>query len=404
MTEGRWRCAVTILLLILVAHSCWLAYEFPSWSCEQLYLKQADAFLNGRLNIDARDLDTVAFEGKLYVPYPPSPSLAYVPLVVVFGAHIAVAYAFCSLLTVANVINLDAIGRQLGIDTADRWWLAIAFFFGTGYWFCLIYSYSAAYNSHIIVVTFLLAAIRESQRRARGWVLGLFFGMLCTTRPMTIFALPFLITAIWCRHRRGDRPTSLPWEFVAFGAAATPFLITTLFFNHFRFNDAFETGYSLTGGYDRRYGLFSLVYLPRSLYYMLLHGFTLNRHDVSEFWLNKLGTSLPHASPYLALVFFVSLRKPLVAAAWASAIPCGLAICMCAYVGSLQYNCQRYAFDFLPLLFFVAMIGFRSRSDAAEMRLWKTLICWAAGLNVFCFSIVPLVSPWWKGIVSTFTR
>ena len=70
----------------------------------------------------------------------------------------------------------------------------------------------------------------------------------------------------------------------------------------------------------------------------------------------------------------------------------------------LQINTQRYAFDYLPILFFLAALGFRERATGGAVRFWKGLICWAIGLNVLVLALLPTVNRLLDWFVSIWAR
>ena len=384
---------ISLLLLAAVVYSCVKRYNEPLWYCQQLYLRQAEAFLNGKFDIEPqhRDVDTVVFEGKFYVPYPPAPGLMLAPFVSLGGAKTWVAYLFCGLMAAWSVFSLCSIMVRLGFSPVDRWWWGMAFFLGTGFWFCLAFSFSAAYNSHIVVCALLLAMIRECLDSAQGWLLGLLFSAAIATRPMTVFATPFVLTALWTVQGRPHSFRRFAAHFAAMTATATPLLAFSLWFNWARFHNPLEVGYGFTG-FHPNYGLFSPAYLPRNLYYLFLQGFTLEfrgQDALCGIEPTRQGTSLLYASPFVLLAFFARWRAPLVVAAWASIIPCILAVGMCSFFGFLQLNCQRYAFDYLPLIFLLVLLGYQRQVRRRQTLFWKGLIAWSVGLNVLTLGLLP---------------
>jgi hypothetical protein len=150
-------------------------------------------------------------------------------------------------------------------------------------------------------------------------------------------------------------------------------------------------GYALVGHYPPRYSIFSPAYIPRNLYYLLLHGFRLDfggEYSMTHFHIDLLGASLLHASPFVLVSLFARIKEPLVAAAWAAVISGALAACSFAAIGFLQINCQRYAFDYIPLLFFLCFHGYRVQAERGQRTLWKGAICWSVALNILVMGLL----------------
>jgi hypothetical protein len=136
-------------------------------------------------------------------------------------------------------------------------------------------------------------------------------------------------------------------------------------------------------------GLFSGEYLLFNVFYLLFQGFHV---DFVGPYLTELGsmdrwgTSLLAASPFVLLALFVPWRRPVVIGAL-----CALAMIVPMLVyhsnGFTQFNGQRYILDWAPMLFFALALTIKGGLRPAL----AVLVCYAVGLNVVT-SIVAFVS------------
>ncbi len=370
-----------------------------------LYVLQADAFLKGRTDIDRNALDAAVVNGRYYLPFPPAPAALLVPFVAILGTAATDPGIVALLLTVLSVFVARSILVRLEVDRGLHPWLLSAFFLGTGYWLALKWSNRLEsgvggvwYFAHVVAVTFLLLAIRESLGKRRGWLAGLFLGAAFLSRQFTLLGGLFIAAAIW--EGEGERSSTRRRRIAGlagFTAMLAVALAIYLAFNQARFGNPLDTGYGhlKLSGFLRervdRHGLFSLAYVPFNLYYLLLNGFNIaftSADRLRDFIPDPFGTSLVAASPFLFVAVFAGFKQPRLRACWAAT-----ALMACAHLlyynnGWLQHNAQRFTLDFLPLLLVPLSLGLARQEGRAAARPWKWLIAYAVALNMLVLALM----------------
>jgi hypothetical protein len=134
-----------------------------------------------------------------------------------------------------------------------------------------------------------------------------------------------------------------------------------------------------------QYGGFSWDYVPVNFYYYFLQGFDIeffSEDKLSNPLMKPFGTSLPAASPFLLLLFWVRKGKH-----WPWLLAAGLALFhQLFYVnnGAAQINTQRFSLDFLPLLVPVLVC----LSNTISPKVWKSLIFYSILLNIIALILV----------------
>lgn len=395
------------------------------------YLHQAEAFLQGRLDIADAFGDVATYGGRHYVVFPPFPAVLITPLVAVFGQHTRTTLVALAL-TGLNVLVLRGILRRLGVDDGPRRWTLAAFFLGTAYTTSSFQTYETWHFAHVVAVTCLLLAVYETLGRGRGVLVGLACGLAFLSRHLCLCAAVFLAVLIWQRgraggggpesappsadaapappspaSRNGRRGAAVAVNLLGMGLALSACVGAYLYFNWLRFGHPFETGYqylALEGFLAERvkqYGLFHPAYVPFNLTYMFLQGFHVTFAAptyLSARGLDLFGTSITFASPFV----FFALRarwpgapglagggaaRPVLWAAWLALV---LPLVHTAFYynnGFAQTNAQRFTLDFLPVLILLVALGIQ-RSDP---RWWKPAIAYSIALNAAALFLTSLL-------------
>lgn len=279
----------------------WLVYAWLSNgrpSALDYYLPLADAILHGRLGLTEAPswLNELvpAANGLFYVVYPPAPAILLVPVAWVFGTGLPQVWPSV-LLGAANVALVSIVIARMGVPRGMRVVLSLVFGFGTVVWYSA-QAGSAWHFAHVVATSFMLLAIIACQRDARTWIIGLLFAGAALSRLPLLVAAPFFLAYLADRAARepsGDRtpfgavgPLPVPAWRARFDArrfvrlalpmaigAGIP-LVGYLAYNDLRFGSPLENGYALIpyiateGQYE--HGFFSIDYVPRMLYAMLL--------------------------------------------------------------------------------------------------------------------------------------
>lgn len=356
------------------------------------FVHQAQALLDGNIDIPNHLPDTAIYNGKYYVIYPPFPTLILLPLVAMFGMRLPLT-VICIIMTLISLYALTCIFANLKIEKRFIPWLLVAFFWGTGYWYSLSWSEGVGFFAHIAAVMTMLLAISESMRKGRGWLVGLFLGASFLSRQLSIYFTLFFIVMLWENinyNTDKKKVVNILSFFFTLGIAGLIYIS----YNWLRFGNIFETGYGFIelGSFCRErvemYGQFSIHYIPFNFVYMFLQGYHMNfggSTNLAVEGVNKFGTALTFASPFVFFAFWAKLKKSLLYAAWVSIILTIIHQLMYYNNGWIQYNTQRFTLDFLPLLMVLVALG----TKKVPGKVWKPFIVFAVFLNALTFMIIP---------------
>ena len=210
---------------------------------DNLYVRQADAFLHGRLAIAEYGWDAAVVRGQNYVAFPPVPALLLTPVVAALGPIAANTVAISLILFALTLVVAWRITARLELAPDQRWWVVLAFALGTPMWIALQRSDGVWFFAHIVAVFCLTLAIHEALGRGRGWVTGIFLAGAVLSRQFTLFAAIFLVAALWQIDVTAPRRT----RWLNLAGFALPLLIAGagyLWFNAVRFGHPLDTGYN----------------------------------------------------------------------------------------------------------------------------------------------------------------
>lgn len=276
------------------------------------YSRQAYSWLQGRLDLPENRpyLETVTFEGRYYVSFPPFPSVVLLPFVAIFGYNTpdqAVALAFALL----SVLFSYKIAQTLLPDKKQAIFFSLFLVLGTNYLHISLWG-SVWYLAQNMAFAFTLMAFyfALSKSTAKYYpFLALFF--MCAamgSRPFNIVYLPVLI---WLIYRRESAPRPLAF-IINLLLYAIPAMVLGSFFiwlNYVRFGNIFEFGHNFLPEFLMDpYGQFhisrvahnmSLMFLELDITHGILYGFPFLGQVGFAFWL---------ASPIvLSFVFYIGL-------------------------------------------------------------------------------------------------
>ena len=383
------------LLLILLAR----AWQEPHDS--NTYSLLADAFLHGRLDIaGCFDVDCARTGGKIWVVFPPAPAILAMPFVAIFGTGFAAYIPLSLVLSGVTLWLWWRIFRKLELDPAQAGWLVVAIAFATPVYYITIRGNGIWFFAQVVGTLALTAAMHEALDR-RLLTAGIALGIAFLSRQMTILLAPFVFALAldpgeWLISFRRDYLTRA----IAFALPVAAALAIYLAYNAVRFGNPLETGYAYISasfaGKDVNFvtyrvhevGLFSARYALFNTLYLLVQGFHVDfagRYLTELGKLDPAGTSIIAASPFLLLVFFAPMRRPIVIGLLTAA---AMAAIMLLYHsnGYSQYNAQRYTLDWLPVLFLALALG-PAREHAGAFRL---LTVYAMALNLAAMGILAL--------------
>jgi hypothetical protein len=390
------RFAILVALAGLVLAGLSVRDGMASKGTESLHVHQAQALLNGRLDIPdsaAEMHDVVRYGNQYYVIFPPFPAILLTPFVALFGARETNVVLLAILLSLLNAFVLKRILSRFATDPSVVPWVLTAFFFGTAYWMCVCFSGGVWYFAHVVAVTCLLLSIDEALGKGRGYLAGAYIAFAFLTRQCTIVTAVFVLALLW-RHPGKTTPRA---RWACAGGLALSLgagLALYLMYNWARFGNALETGYAFLDLQSflywraEKYGLFHLVYVPFNFIHMFLEGFHIEfagRENLRLVGMDEFGTSLTAASPFIFIALRAKGDRFLMAAAWCSILVILGQLLMYYNNGFVQVNGQRFALDFLPILILLVAMG----ASRVSPHLLKAAVIYSVVLNVIALVVVP---------------
>lgn len=328
-------------------------------------------------------------DGRDYLAYPPMVSMLLVPWVLLTGGTLGQP-PFNSLLIFGSAVLLFRLFRRLdGMrDLAPV--AARAYVLGTP----ILYSAWAG-NTWLLMHSqgnfLLLLGLLLAFGHGRWLLAGLAFGTAIQVRYVLALAGPaFALLLAWRAWQQRSLGVLLRGG-IAFAAGAVPPLVATLAFQWWTLGDPLLSPYM--AGWNQ-WGLrgpqFGLRYLPMNWpVYTYLHPELLPDFPYLRF--DPAGQSYFVMSPFFLGVFLLDLRRRFV---W-MLLP-SLLLMQAFYLvyfgsGFAQYG-ARYAQDFYPLLFPVALSAFAFGRRWRRVAL-RVLVAWAVLLNVYGLYVMMLTSP-----------
>lgn len=391
--QRRRRDTVLDVLGAAVAAALLLALAYRAWretGGSNSYAALADAWLHGRLWVErCFDIDCVTKDGLTHVIFPPVPALLAVPFVAAFGVGFAGFVLLAIVLGAVAAACWWSIARQAGADPSMRAWLLGAIMLASPVFYVMLRAdgiwFFAQSVGFALSSTMLWACLVRRSAVLAGACVALAF----LSRQMALLAAPAAFLLLLPPHERllvfGRERLKLA---AAFAAPIVAALAVYLAYNAARFGNPLDTGYGLltlrhSGSImDERLtqnGTFSSAYVVQNLLYLLVQGFHAEFTGPKMLTLSGLdpfGTSLLAASPWL---FALALARPdrrLLACAAGAALIAGVTLFYHSN-GFTQYNAQRYALDWLPLL----LVFLPSCFMRLDRTLVRALVLYGMALN-----------------------
>ncbi|MCT8972079.1 glycosyltransferase family 39 protein [Microbaculum marinisediminis] len=367
------------------------------------YALLAEAFLNGRLDVSGCfDEDCAIYADRMWVIFPPAPAVLVMPFVALFGPGFSGFILLAMLLTGISLALWWRILGHLGLDRETAVWLVLALAFATPLYYVTIRGDGVWFFAQTVAFLGIAVAIHETVRGGSLVLAGVAIGVAFLSRQMSIFMLPFLFALAL----RSEEPLiSFRWPHwrraLALGLPVAAAVLIYFAYNYVRFGSPTDTGYGYmmppSAGAEtmstRRideYGLFSSAYVLFNALYLFVQGFHLQfggeTLTVPEA-MDSAGTSLLAASPFVLLAVFAPMRRAVVIGLVMIAV---MAVPMLFYHsnGFSQYNVQRYALDWLPILFVILAFALTDRLRPAL----QVLVTYAIGLNVVTMVMLALTT------------
>lgn len=367
------------------------------------YALLADAFLNGRFDSPSCfDIDCIRFMEKIYVVFPPVPAALVTPLVALFGPGTTGFMAVALALFAITGLCWWAIADRLGVVGEARMWTTLAFLFGTPAIYVALRGDAVWFFAQGVALALTSGAILAALDR-RLALAGALIGLAFLSRQMALFAAPFLFALSRPKGARliaFDRATIL--DAIKLAAPLLAAIAVYCLYNWLRFGEPLETGYKYIADFPENpgwinwrigeVGLFSPDYFVFNAFHLFLQGFHVEfagRHMTDLVRLDPMGTSIVAASPFLLYAFYARRDMRLLVGGLGIAVVTGITLFYHSN-GYSQHNVQRYALDWLPVLYVLMLPAFAVEGVRLEERLkpFKLLVTYAIALNVAAFAIV----------------
>ena len=343
---SAYRVELILFGLTFVVLSFFSSQRFLRQSAAPHFVYQAQALLDGRLDIDpqvlpniedwacVRDVGGVPTRctrplqptDRWYSSFPAFPAVVMLPFVWLHGyqfndTSFGVLWAALAVALFYSLIRLVASQEAMDEDPREHHALALLLGFGTVFFYCAIRG-EVWFSAEVMGVAFTCLYARNAVLARRPLLAGLFFSMAVLTRTPLLFTGIFFVleAAAPTRGKRLEELKALGRNLPVvgkklgmFAAGAAPLAILAAVFNKVRFGGFTEFGHRFF--YENRVnqdidtlGLFDLSYLARNLEaaFLKLPVITASPWSLSY---DPWGLSLLLTLPLLVLVF-VPAHKP----------------------------------------------------------------------------------------------
>lgn len=371
----------------------------------------ADAFLHGRAwLVEPRPWDELALRagGGFWVPFPPFPAVALVPVVALVGPDFDLGLAAAAAGGLAVALGYG-LARDVGVSRRQAVWLTVALAAGSEL------LWAAGEGSHhlfaeVVSVVMALAALRLGVHGRWPVLAGLLLGAGVASRLPVVFAIP-AVAALYAGPVAEWRPA---WRRIAgrLLRLAAPILVIGLAvaaYNAMRFGSPLEFGYGLiVSGQDQQTGCIpatctyptsepwftdgieSITYIPRSIGHALFDFFRIVP-DFPFLLPSWSGLSIALTMPVLALVGWAPWRR-----LWAAVAGLGIAAALLLDLGHGTWGFAqigwRFILDVLPVAWLLLSVVVAERGLG---RWGKALIVWGVGINVYACALAWLQMAGW---------
>jgi hypothetical protein len=349
---------------------------------------QAQAFLQGNLNIEHYFWDAAVFEGKYYVCFPPFPSVLLTPVVALLDNAVNTTVISLLISCLSMFLLYQLLTKLMG-ESAGKLWVFLAFFFGSGYWWVVMTSDHINGFAHVICTCLLLILILELYGKKRPLLIGLLWSLAFLTRQMTIFYGILIIYFLYADQP--DKKNAIKNISVAFIAAfvcVTPYFIL----NDLRFHNFFDSGYQYliyaTPVQERinQYGLFSTKYFLYNFYHLIVKGHNIifsGNMNLQAMGMDQYGTSILAASPFVIFSYKAQAGIKFKIAIWSTILLILVSILLYHNNGWMQVNTQRFSLDFFPALIVLVALSY----NTVLKWLFQSFIIYAIALNILSYLI-----------------
>jgi len=286
------------------------------------FVDLADAFLNGRLDIEQPGndgYDMIYFNDQWFVAQPPLPALVALPFVAALGADSTSDVVIAVLCGAASVALCGPALRRSSPDLSVSRWISLVLLYAFG---TVLVSLSVLgtiwYLGQVVAAACLWVLILCVLAR-KPLLTGLAAGLLLLSRPSVIPACVVFALGYWFLDSGRDWP-SLRRPALWFFAGLIPAVLLMGSYNMARFGSALDSGYDYIIESDfalqrrQSLGVFSLAFLPENYYVAFLKPLRLAPQCLSDSDCPVIETDLKGAgllwtSPAILLYAFAARSR-----------------------------------------------------------------------------------------------
>lgn len=423
---SRHRIPLVLYLVGLLGFGAASGARLLGQSPDPHFVLQADAWLNGRLDIDpakkkgddwatvetvllddgrevqGRRLRTrrafhVAGEGEVpiervqrslgktyYVSFPPAPALLMLPGAALRGHRAndvvptVLVAALVLPLAFLTLRRLHAAGVSQRSQAEDVW-LSLALGFGTVFFFSAVQG-RVWFTAHVVGVALCLGYLLCAIEARRPVLAGVLLGLATLSRTPMAFLFPLFLLEAFRVHggRAGRRALLRAW--IAFAVPVALIALAAMAYNAARFAEPGNFGHSYLDVRQQaqmeQHGLFDWRYLGRNLAVALaLVPDFLGRPPYVS--ISGHGLAIWFTSPFLLYVLWPRQRGPVHRALLVTLAVVALPSLLYQNSGWFQFG-MRFSLDYMVLLIALLAVGARPLT-----RPFKALVVLAIAINLF---------------------
>ncbi len=360
---------IILLIFSFAVFSGFITYRASWFNIDKHFSLLAQSFLKNDLFLDPNNLpngDYVDYQGKQYLFFGPMPSILLMPLVAFFGKNFPqMTLSISSLIII--FLGIFFLSKKIKFSTADSFWLANFFVFGTVLYFVGLVNISA-YLVQAVATAFVVLALLEYFTKRRWFVIGVLVAAAGATRITLFGMMLFFLLEIFRMRDKIDVKRNL-----------TLLLIPVIFslsvlglYNFRRFHSPFDTGYTRNVSvldknyYNYKEGWFSVKHIPANLYALFIATPKPVLKEGIEFVLkfpylkvDHLGMAIWITSPLFIYLLKIK-REGYTISAFLTILAMSIPSLVYFGIGISQFG-YRYSLDFLPLLFLILLSAFAQK-------------------------------------------
>ncbi|HUH06109.1 MAG TPA: hypothetical protein VML75_29170 [Kofleriaceae bacterium] len=319
-----------------------------------------------------------------YNSFPPLPAVLMLPQALIHGKHandVALTVLIAALvlpLFFAVLRRLPAAGLSRR-TVSDDLWLVGALAFGSVFFFSAVQG-RVWYTAHVVGVALGLAYLLCSIEARRPIAAGVALGLAAITRTPMAFMFPLFLFEAWRMAGGREDLRGFVRQCAFFAAPVVAIAIAAAVHNYLRFDELTEFGHSYLQVRQRSqietYGLFSHHYLSRNLTvaFTLLPELSSARPYVS---ISGHGLAMWLTTPLLFFALWPVVKGPLHRPLWITVALVAVPTLFYQNSGWFQFG-YRFGLDYLVLLLVLIAVGGRSLG-----RVGKGLIVAGVVINLF---------------------